>query len=185
MRGGAFVSLGRLIELALEDLLIEACYLDDDYLVVVLGGTCFSFSYPDARTFLIGVLRGRSWYCDRQPEQLPTRVRLTEQPWPQEATLDDLLSYANMLGLIEDYTRHPAVGSVTIRSATFTCTMTYAEAIDFLADGIQEELLRINRTSGEVAVRALYASGRRAIVPEAPRALRRQPGMPDRAPERG
>lgn len=55
------LSVGELLEQLLADSLIDACQISGDSLTIVQGTKRHSFPYRQARTFLAGMLRGRSW----------------------------------------------------------------------------------------------------------------------------
>lgn len=55
------LSVGDLLDQLLADSLIDACHITGDFVTIVQGTKRHSFPYRQARTFLVGMLRGRSW----------------------------------------------------------------------------------------------------------------------------
>lgn len=55
------LSVGELLDQLLADSLIDACHITGDNVTIVQGTKRHSFPYGQARTFLMGMLRGRSW----------------------------------------------------------------------------------------------------------------------------
>ncbi len=137
-------ALVRLIELALADRLINAFRLLGEDVELVLGDTRLRLSPRRARTFLTGVLRGRSWHAGLEEPA----------PAPQHTPrLDELLTYANLLDLIEDYEKNPSNGTVTIRHHACAVSMPFADATLFLSDCIREELQMTEQTRDDAAAR--------------------------------
>lgn len=169
-------SLDRLIEMAMADQMVEAFSFRDGALDLRVAGTPIRLSLPRARTFLIGMLRGRNWHATPDEGLRPSRRRHTASADRSpvvavrrydETTLDDLLAYANLIDLIEDYEKDPAAGTVHLHLWACTCALPYDDAVDFLADCIQDALLRMNETSGDVDVRGLMATRRATLGPAA------------------
>ncbi len=55
------LSVGDLLDQLLADDLIDACHITGDFVTIVQGTKRHRFPYGQARTFLMGMLRGRSW----------------------------------------------------------------------------------------------------------------------------
>lgn len=150
-------SIGNILERLLADRLIDACHMTIDYVTIVQGTKRYSFALRKARTFLLGMLRGRSWNPER-PSDASTRdvstlravdtMRAIEVSGtePFEPALDGLLHIATYMRIIEGHERDPGAGSVTISLSACETEMRENEAIAFLAECILhklEELLRL------------------------------------------
>lgn len=152
------VSIGDLAEQLLTDRLIESCELTNDRVTIVQASTRHTFPYDQARSFMKGMLRGRSWGPEGRPggdgeasgdgagsltephvAASPSRVL--------RSALDDLASTALEMDLIARCD-HVENGSVKIALSSCESEMPAEDALAFLADCVADRL----KTLGEALV---------------------------------
>lgn len=154
----AAMPLDRLAEFAIEEKLIDRIDLAGAYVTIVQGETQFRFPDLHASTFLMGMLRGRSWYID-QPDGDDTIdwTSLAEHSPPVtiappedtvghrsiEATLQALLTMTKDIGIIADYRTNACDRTVTVDISACSSTFAYVEALAYLFDCVQHEIRSI------------------------------------------
>lgn len=142
----AGLSLHRLGAYAIEEELIEGIEIRPDHVTIVQGENRFVLPPRQASTFLIGMLRGRSWFFE--PEELPAEPPQTEvAPIIEQAvdpslesTVDSLLHFTTEAGILEGYEKDPATQSVRVDIPACSTRLSYTDALNFLLDCIQHEL---------------------------------------------
>ncbi|MEX0601119.1 MAG: hypothetical protein WD021_07960 [Rhodothermales bacterium] len=150
MEASQHVSVGDIIDRLLEKSLIDACHMTREYVTVVQGTKRHSISYKKARTFLMSLLRGRSWEqnasTSAEAELMPLRAvsaargLRTETDRTADPALDELLRVAAEMHLIKEYARDAETRSVAIELAACRIEMREAEAVAYLAECILHEL---------------------------------------------
>lgn len=151
------LSLQKLGAYAIQEELIEGIEIREDRVVIVQGDNRFVLPPDRASTFLVGMLRGRSWFLD--PEE-PLTIHAPEEPAPYrggvqghgsktptsdidytvERTLDSLLSFAMEAGIIDGYEKDAAAQTVKIEVPACSTTLSYPDTLAYLLDCIQYEL---------------------------------------------
>lgn len=154
------LSVDELGAYALQEELIDAIETSKDRTVITQGDHRFVLHPRQATTFLIGMLRGRSWYADdpvaepepaargpakatsidpkeRAESRSPTRA--IDAP-PLDLTLRALLAFTKEAGIIEDYHTDNEARAVRIDIAACSTHLTYVEAANYLFDCIQHEM---------------------------------------------
>lgn len=177
-------SVGEILDQLLSDELIDACHITAAHVTIVQGSTRHTFPYQQARTFLMGMLRGRSWNLNPRhegeelgasPRRALEKARKTSfagkergsgskspsMPGSIEAPLDELLDMSREMELIEGYEKDRESNFVTIILSACQAKMSFEEAITFLAECV---LYKLNVIREEVAT-----------VPEISRPSERRP----------
>jgi len=147
------LSLDRLAEFAIEEELIDSFELYPDYAIIVQSDMRFVLPHRQACTFLIGMLRGRSWYLDDhslasvspksgRPE---TDAPLFDEEGQGqrrnlESTLDALLTFTREVGIIEGYDKVALDRTVRIDIPACSTTMSFIDALGYLFDCVQHEM---------------------------------------------
>ncbi len=118
------LSVGEIAEQLLRDGLIDACELRKEHVILLQDGRRRTLSYRDARAFMLGIVRGRSWTPLVAAD--PRRLR---------AVLDDLADTAQSLDLIRRV-ENIGAGQVRITLSACQAELPEEEAVAFLADCI-------------------------------------------------
>lgn len=175
------LSVGELLDQLLADSLIDACHITGDTVTIVQGTKRHNFPYAQARTFLLGMLRGRSWNLNpnqndgdeaksplRAVEKERENAEATADPFSSDApasaasdapasaasqhgagaklarslapALDELLSMAEELELIEGHDKNTADQWVMIHLSACQTQMQFDEAVVFLSECILYKL---------------------------------------------
>lgn len=147
------LSLDRLAEFAMEEELIDTFESFPDYAIIIQSDMRFVLPHRQACTFLIGMLRGRSWYLDDSEVAPPlpevdlqeTEVQLfsDEAQGPRrhlESTLDALLTFTREVGIIEGYDKDADERTVRVDISACSMTMTFIDALGYLFDCAQHEM---------------------------------------------
>lgn len=153
-------SIGEILDRLLADRLIDACHMTSDYVTIVQGTKRHSFAYRRARTFLSGMLRGRSWNTEPAAD-LPTsavpplraiaKSRTEEVSASVEPALEELLRIAADMRIIEGHARGTAERSVKIALSACETEMREPEAVAFLAECILYKLNELRRARDTAA----------------------------------
>lgn len=158
----ASLSLDKLAQFAVEEALIDRFEVAGSDTTIIQGDQQFRLPHRQASTFLIGMLRGRSWYVDDPCGNVSTSDQSTDPiddspigspPEASEegrslaATLDGLLTFAQNTGIIREYRKDPDDRTVQIDIAACSSVFTYVEAVSYLFDCVQHEV----RTTTEAA----------------------------------
>lgn len=155
------LSIDELGAYAIQEELIDAFEAFDDRAIITQGDHRFILPPRQASTFLIGMLRGRSWYVDdpaapapdAKPIRRPAALRPSGRERDQESgaersggqppldmTLRSLLAFTREVGIIEGYDRDDEARTVRIDIAACSTNLSYTDAVDYLFDCIQEEM---------------------------------------------
>lgn len=124
MESSRRLSVGEIAEQLLRDGLIDVCELRKEHVVLLQDGKRHTFSYRDAHTFMLGIVRGRSW-----------TPLLAADPRRLHAVLDDLADTARSLDLIRRF-ENIGDGQVRITLSACQAELPDEEAVAFLADCI-------------------------------------------------
>ena len=170
-------SVGEILDQLLSDELIDACHITGDHVTIIQGPKRHVFPYQQARTFLMGMLRGRSWNLnpsgheqpfshlravDKNRESEPEKQRLSYGLPGIEPALDELLEIAKNMELIEGFEKSAGERNITVILSACQTQMSYEEAITFLAECVLYKLnaLREEAESLEVQKRSALPSDR-------------------------
>ena len=155
-------SLDTLISMALAESLVENVRIEGDRIILSQRKEDFQLGRSQARIFLIGMLRGRSWYQTLEQE-VPHAARdeslaerIEEGPVdrqnPQKSNkgyfrgvssmLNALLSYTKAEGWILDYRRDDAAQTVEIDLTACSISLNFEEAVVYLTGCIQDHVLK-------------------------------------------
>ena len=166
-------SVGEILDQLLSDELIDACHITGEHVTIVQGTKRHTFPYQQARTFLMGMLRGRSWNLNPRPEAeepgvSPLRaidkkreassVRTENasgsisvtQYGSLEPALDELLEMSREMELIEGHEKDMEGRIVTIILSACQTKMSFEEAITFLAECVLYKLNTLREEAGSV-----------------------------------
>lgn len=151
----AMLSLDNLAEFAIAEKLIDRFDVTGDHATFLQGEQRFRLPARQASTFLIGMLRGRSWYIDDSQTESPKhssavpKLSLTPsetQPHEPgasrsiEATLDTLLTFTNDVGIILGYEKDAGRRLVKIDIPACSSVFSYVDAVGYLIDCLQHEV---------------------------------------------
>ncbi len=163
--------LDRLIAFAMREMLIDGVEEHGSEVVLLQGARRVRLSHRQASVFLVGMLRGRSWYAGAlmesedapaetdadegspgaQPEASPAEASPAEAAPSEdrgtEAILDALLAYAREAGLIEHFDKNARAAEVTLWITACKSTMPFGEAVTYLFDCVQDHV-RAGRRPG-------------------------------------
>ncbi|MEX2400046.1 MAG: hypothetical protein WD423_04690 [Rhodothermales bacterium] len=162
------LSLHKLGAYAMEEELIEGIEIRDDVVTIVQGDNRFVLPPKQAATFLVGMLRGRSWFIQPgDPEGRPAEPgsdpsepgedpaepgrdpeHAADEPGggqgvhnqSLERTLDSLLAFAQDAGILDGYEKDAETQTVRIDIPACSTTLSYIDALGYLLDCIQYEL---------------------------------------------
>lgn len=162
------LSLEKLVAFATEEQLVDDVRVEGEQVVIRQGNDVFRIPRRLAATFLVGMLRGRSWFLEDDAEELaaeaageepeadapddtPDEAAEEEQPDEVEGedegeavgivrTLDALLAFTIDVGLILSYEKHPERREVLIQIPACEASLSYADAVNFLFDCVQDHL---------------------------------------------
>ena len=149
------LSIPRLAEFAMEEELIDRFDFVSDEATITQGERRFVLPHRQACTFLIGMLRGRSWYLDdsdlqeiiqeeSQAEVLDPAETLTIDFTGSrrnlETTLDALLTFTREVGIINGFEKADDDRHVRIDIPACSIVMSYADALGYLFDCVQHEM---------------------------------------------
>ena len=168
-------SVGEILDQLLTDELIDACHITGDHVTIIQGTKRHVFPYQQARTFLMGMLRGRSWNLNPSNQEQPfshlraidknreadtEKRRLSYGSRGVEPALDELLEMAREMELIEGFEKSADEHTVTVILSACQTQMSYEEAITFLAECVlyklnslreEVELLEVQKRTSVVA----------------------------------
>lgn len=152
------LSLEELAAYAIQEKLIDAFETFDDRAVITQGDHRFVLPPRQATTFLIGMLRGRSWYVEDRPSEPPITTYPSAPPLsakepstskssppPLDTTLRSLLAFTYRVGIIEGYEPDDESRSVRIDIPSCSTSLSYAEAVSYLFDCIQHEMRTVRQ----------------------------------------
>lgn len=125
------LSVGELLDQLLADSLIDAFRITGTSVTVVQGTDHHSFPYDQARTFLTGMLKGRSWnrpVGDAGRTVGPSRIDA------DDLTLEAVLEAALALDMMTSVRKDAAGEMVTIELPACSTTMRSVEAVQFLSE---------------------------------------------------
>ncbi len=149
------LSLDKLAEFAIEEELIDRFEVGGNDVTIVQGDLQFRLPHRQASTFLIGMLRGRSWYVDdssrgdaadpekvAKPGDASASVEETEPAAGRsiEATLEALLTFTKDTGIIKGYRKEPRDRIVQIDIPACSSVFSYVDAVSYLFDCVQHEV---------------------------------------------
>jgi hypothetical protein len=162
------IKLGELIELAIEEELIQFCYIARKVVIISLGRHQLSFPPDEARTFLRALVQG--WSRARLPgeaeprahgpreaepgpppapaptsplqptPEIPREESTSQQPPTSEEYIELILSFSQRLGIIKDYYKDPYTRKVTLQTRDTTTDMSYFDTLEYLMDSILDML---------------------------------------------
>ena len=143
------LSIHRLAEFAMEEELIDGFYFLSEEATITQGDRRFVLPHRQACTFLIGMLRGRSWYLD-DPSQ-GVHDSADDEPTPGddhpagtgrdlESTLDALLTFTRDVGIIQGYEKDIDDRTVRIDISACSLSMSFADTLGYLLDCVQHEM---------------------------------------------
>ncbi len=142
------LSLHRLGVFAMEEKLIEGLEIYEDHVTIIQDENRFLLPSNQASTFLIGMLRGRSWFIE-DDEPFETRPASTEGSMdvPDEridpllqSTLNSLLELTKKVGILQGYEKDEQTHTVRIDIPACSTILPYGDALGYLIDCIQHEL---------------------------------------------
>lgn len=148
------LSLDKLAELAIAEKLIDRFDVAGNRATILQRDKRFSLQSRQASTFLIGMLRGRSWYKDPQVESAthsptlsalaPTSAAIESEEGGStrsiEATLDALLTVTKDIGVILGYEKNAGNRIVQIDIPACSSVFSYVDAVGYLFDCVQHEV---------------------------------------------
>lgn len=146
------LSVDELGAYALQEKLIDAIEAFDDRVLITQGHHRFVLPPRQAVTFLIGMLRGRTWYADppgpalaktetgqfvhpRESRSLDAAERTSFRP-----TLESLLAFASEVGIIEGFGWDRDTHTVRIDISACSTQLSDADALHYLFDCVQHEM---------------------------------------------
>lgn len=141
----AKLSLRKLGAYAMEEELVEGIEIREDFVTIVQGDNRFVLPPSQASTFLIGMLRGRSWFVEEDPFAGPGDPPM-EPPFPGDIdlrlsdTLDSLLNFTKEVGILESFEKNEAEATVRLDIAACSTTLSFTDALSYLIDCIQHEM---------------------------------------------
>lgn len=133
----------------MDEELIDGIEIEEDRVSIVQGENRFVFPPKKASTFLIGMLRGRSWFTESDKPTRATEVgekedaaepRRTAFRESLEDALDSLLTFTKDVGILEDYEKHDETEAVRIDISACSTLLSYGDAVAYLLDCVQHEL---------------------------------------------
>lgn len=152
------LSVDELGAYALQEELIDAIETSKDQVVIIQGDHRFVLRTRQATTFLIGMLRGRSWFVDdphsspasrglehatsidpKQRAEPRSPTRANDAP-PQDVALRALLAFTKEAGIIEGFEGDEEARAVRIDIAACSTHLPYVEAVNYLFDCIEHEM---------------------------------------------
>lgn len=150
----ARLSLRALAEYARREELIDNLDELGDHVVITQADNRFVLPKHQASTFLIGMLRGRSWFVDEPeepPRPAPQAAKAGPTSWGSQEDarrtldqmLDSLLRFATETNIIEGYEKHESDRLVNIHISAVSTELSYADALNFLLDCIQYEFRKL------------------------------------------
>ena len=149
------LSLDELATYAIKEQLIDGVDAFDDRVVITQGDHRFVLPPKQASTFLIGMLRGRSWYVEDDPA-VTSRAGTTSplrslsesdvssDVRPIDSTLKSLLAFTREVGIIKGFEQDKESRSVRIDISVCSTDLSYLEAVNYLFDCIQHEMRTLN-----------------------------------------
>lgn len=144
----AELSLHRLGAYAIEEELIEGIEIRPDHVTIMQGENRFMLHPKQASTFLIGMLRGRSWFFEQEDpfetQASPATAADKKATRPADrslaTTLDSLLEFSKEAGILEGFEKDEQNQSVRVDISACSTTLSYTDALGYLLDCIQHEL---------------------------------------------
>lgn len=156
------LTLDELAAYAIKEQLIDAVQALDDRVVITQGDHRFVLPPKQASTFLVGMLRGRSWYVDDDPPaaskagrpfplaSIGEKKEAAHELRPIDTTLQSLLAFTREVGIIQGYERDVEARTVRIDIPACSTSLSYVDAVHYLFDCIQHEMrtLKLRKTPG-------------------------------------
>lgn len=144
----ARLSLHRLGGYAIEEELIDGIEIEEHRVTIIQGENRSVFPPKQASTFLLGMLRGRSWFAE--PAEPPVEAVKAEEEAEAprsiafrellDDALDSLLAFTKEVSILEDYEKDEDAETVRIDISACSTTLSYGDAMAYLLDCIQHEL---------------------------------------------
>lgn len=149
----ATLSLDKLAEFAIEEKLIDRFELAGSDVTIFQADRRFRLPHRQASTFLIGMLRGRSWYVDdpRRENAQSSAAGIHSEPVTADAeqpatarsidaTLEALLTFTKDVGIILGYRKDADSRSVHIDISACSSVFSYVDAVAYLFDCVQHQV---------------------------------------------
>lgn len=140
------LSLHRLGAYAIEEAFIDGIEIRPEAVTIIQGEHRFVLPPKQASAFLFGMLRGRSWFLEAtEPieEQTPDSDAGEARGGggsSLDATLDSLLEFTHEIGILVGYAKDESARTVRIDILACSTTLSYADALQYLLDCIEDEL---------------------------------------------